>query len=185
MNTSNATFMVAWLAAAATAFGLAVASPSESSVMGEIAPFEARTLANQSVAMPQGLPSGRTLALITFSKAQHRQAESWVEGMNLRHDSSIAWMHMPVIQDPGTPQGRTVIETKLRGHYVGDGEHARLLPAFVDLARFTRAAGLTNRQAGYAVVLNQRGEVLARVEGQFNADKAQALRETLAGTEHF
>ena len=64
-------------------------------------------------------------------------------------------------------------------------EWARLLPAFVDRTSFIRAAGLTNTRASYAVVLNQRGEVLARAEGHFDADKAQALRETLAGIDQF
>jgi hypothetical protein len=31
----------------------------------------------------------------------------------------------------------------------------------------------------YAVVVNRQGDVLARVEGQFDPCKAQALRETL------
>jgi hypothetical protein len=181
----TAPFMMAWLAAAGAAFGLAVASPNESSVMGEISPFEARTPMNQNIALPQDLPSGRTLALITFSKAHHTQAESWIEGMNLRHDSSIAWVRIPVIEDPGTSDGRSAIETRLRTHYAGDDERVRLLPAFVDRLRFTRAAGLTNTGAGYAVVLNQRGEVLARAEGHYNVDKAQALRETLAGAGAF
>ena len=53
------------------------------------------------------------------------------------------------------------------------------MPVFTDRADFVRAAGLVTTDQSYAVVLNRRGEVLARVEGQFDAEKARTLRETL------
>lgn len=169
----------AWLLAAALAFALAFASPTESNVMGEFAPFESQTLAQQTLRVPDGLPKHRTLALVTFKRDHSAQAESWIQGLNLRNDPSIAWLRMPVINDPGTPQGRNEIKEKLLGHYPGEAERARLLPAFVDRDSYTRAAGLADTGKAYAVVLNRQGDVLARVEGAYNADKARALRETL------
>jgi hypothetical protein len=129
--------------------------------------------------VPDGLPSDRTLALITFQRGQHAQVESWIEGLNLRNDASITWMRMPVVNDPGTLTGRSAVENKLLKHYPADTERARLVPVFTDRASFVRAAGLNGTDQVYAVVVNRQGEVLARVEGQFDADKAQTLRETL------
>lgn len=168
----------AWLLAAALAFALAFSFPTESSVMGEIAPFEAHTLTEQRMRVPDGLPT-RTLALVTFKRAHNEQAESWIQGLNLRSDPSIAWLRMPVINDPGTAQGRDEVKARLLGYYPGAEERARFVPAFVDRSSFTRAAGLTDTDRAYAVVLNRQGDVLARAEGPYSANKARALRETL------
>ena len=168
-----------WLAAAGLALVLAVSAPSESSVMGQLPALMSKTLLQKPVALPAGLPSDRTLALITFQKGQRAQAESWIQGMNLRNDPSIAWMRMPVLNDPGTLKGRTEVEDRLLQHYIGDVERANLVPIFTDRANFVRATGLNGTEQFYAVVVNRRGDVLARVEGEFNEGKAQALRETL------
>ena len=176
---SNVTYLGAWLLAVGLAFGLAVASPNDSSVMGRLPAFMAQTLLRQPVTVPEGLPSDRTLALITFQRGQHTQVESWIQGMNLRNDPSIAWMRMPVVNDPGTMLGRSAVENRLLKHYPEDTERAKLVPVFTDRASFVRSAGLGGTDQVYAVVVNRQGEVLARVEGQFDADKAQTLRETL------
>src|SRR6186713_1396226 len=139
---SNVTYLGAWLLAVALAFGLAVASPNDSSVMGRLPAFMAQTLLRQPVTMPEGLPSDRTLALITFQRGQHAQVESWIQGLNLRNDPSITWMRMPVVNDPGTPVGRSAVENRLLSHYPADTERAKLVPVFTDRASFVRSAGL-------------------------------------------
>ena len=181
-STSIHTF--AWLGAASVAIALALAAPNEASVMGQLPPFMTKTLMQQSMTLPEGLPSDRTLALITFQKGQRAQAEGWIEGLNLRRDPSISWMRMPVLNDPGTPGGRSEVENRLLQHYTADAERARLVPIFTDRASFVRAIGLHSTDRFYAVVVNRRGDVLARIEGAFSEDKAQVLRETLKA-QHF
>lgn len=176
---NTASYVGVWLVAAALAIALALAAPTESSVMGSMPAFMARTLLNQPVTVPEGLPSDRTLALITFQKGHRAQAESWIDGLNLRHDPSIAWMRMPVLNDPGTLSGRTALEDHLLKRYPADTERANLVPVFTDRASFVRSAGLNGTSQSYAVVVNRQGEVLARVEGKFDAEKAETLRETL------
>lgn len=176
---STVSYVALWLAAVGLALALALASPTESSVMGRIPSFMSQTLAQQPMTVPEGLPSNRTLALIAFKRSQHAQVESWIEGLNLRNDSSIAWMRMPVLNDPGTPQGRNAVKDKLLGHYPAEDERARLLPAFVNRELFIRSAGLNSTEQVYAVVLNRQGDVVARVAGKFDPDKAETLRETL------
>ena len=172
-------YTVAWLAAAALAGGLALVAPSDSSVMGELTPFMSRTLLNPPVAVPQGLPAERTLALINFQRGQRPQVESWITGLDLKNDSSIAWICMSVMDDPGDSRSRDDAEDRLMRHYPGEADRARLVPVFTDPASFVRTAGLDGVDQVYAVVLNRNGEVLARVQGAFDPDKAQALRETL------
>ena len=176
---STPTYVAAWLGAVGLALMFAVGAPSESSVMGQMPAFMSQTLTRQPISLPADLRSDRTLALITFRKDQRVQADSWVKGLDLQNDTSITWLRMPVLNDPGTVTGRSAIENRLLKHYPAETERANLVPVFTDRADFVRAAGLTTTDQSYAVVLNRQGDVLARVEGRFDAEKAQTLRETL------
>jgi len=171
--------LAAWLLAVVLALALAFASPTESNVMGRFGPFESQSLTNQSVRVPDGLPHERTLALVTFKRDHWEQAESWIRGMDLRNDPSIFWLRMALINDPGTGPGRHEIKERLLGYYPKEAERARLVPAFVDRPTYTRLAGLSNTTKAYAVVLNRRGDVLARAEGAYSPEKARVLLETL------
>lgn len=177
---TTALYVGAWLGAVCLAFALAIASPNESSVMGHMPDSMSQTLSHQPLVVPEGFPSERTLALITFKGDQRAQAETWIQGLNLKNDASISWMRMPVLNDPGTASGRTAAETRLRLYYSSDSERAKLVPVFTDKADFVRAAGLNGIDQSYAVVVNRKGDVLARVEGKFDAEKAELLRETLS-----
>jgi len=167
------------LLAVSTALLLTTAAPSEKTVMGKLPSFMARTLNQQTISVPGGLPAERTLALIAFRSTQREHIEGCVQGLSLREDPSICWMRMPVINDPGSHAARSVIETKLMRHYPADSERARLMPVFTDRDQFVRAAGLAGTDQVYAVVINREGEVLARAGGEFDADRASSLRETL------
>jgi hypothetical protein len=181
MNRTTVTSL-AWVAAAGLGVGLALWYPTEASVMGQLPAHSTQSLNRTPVSLPEGLPSDRTLALVTFNRNQRSQADSWIEGLNLKNDTSISWVRIPVLGENSTPDGRSDAENRLLGRYTADEERARMLPMFVDKASFARATGLKSTDQGYAVVLNRQGEVLARVEGPFDSDKAQLLRETLAVT---
>ncbi len=178
MNTTLSSTL-AWLLAVATAMALAWASPNEASVMGRLPAFMASTLDRQAVSVPEGLPAERTLALIAFKGTQRAHIEGWIQGLNLKDDPSITWLRMPVLNDPGNAAGRSDIETRLLRKYPADAERARMMPVFTDRDQFVRSAGLSGTDQVYAVVVNRQGDVLARAEGMFDADKAQSLRETL------
>ena len=181
MNRTTTTTLV-WLAVAATGVGFAFLSPNESKVMGQLPSHATQTLTRTPVSLPEGLPSERTLALVTFSRTQRGQADSWVEGMNLKNDPSISWIRIPVLNDPDTPDGRATAENRLLERYTEEAERTKMHPMFINKVEFAKATGLKSIDQSYAIVLNRQGDVLARVEGPFNADKAQTLRETLTST---
>ena len=79
--------------------------PKRKNRRGQAAFFEGANAepANQDRARrPACLPAERALALIAFNSAQREHIEGWVQGLNLRAGPSIAWMRMPVINDPGS-----------------------------------------------------------------------------------
>ncbi len=181
MNRTTGTTL-AWVAAAGLGIGFAKLYPTESSVMGQLPAHSTQSLSRTPVSLPEGLPSDRTLALVTFNRDQRGQADSWIDGLNLKNDASISWVRIPVLGESGTQNARSDAENRLLGRYTADIERAKMLPMFVDKAAFARATGLNSTAQSYAVVLNRQGEVLARVEGSFDPAKAQTLRETLAGS---
>jgi len=170
---------LAWLAAVSAALVFAIAGPNESNVMGRLPELTVKRLDQQLIALPRGLTADRTLVLVAYSKAQREEIESWVKGLRLDKDSSIAWIKMPLVNDPGNEAVRNAVERKLLAQHPADSERSRIVPVFTDRQAFIRAAGLSGHEHASVLVLNRDGKVLARAEGRFDEDKAQALRETL------
>ena len=170
---------LAWLAAVTAALVFAVAAPNESNVMGRLPELTVKRLDQQRIVLPRGLTADRTLVLVAYSKSQRNEIESWIRGLRLDQDSSIAWIKMPVLNDPGDEDVRNAVERKLLAQHPADSERSRIVPVFTDRQAFIRAAGLSGPEHASVLVLNRDGKILARAEGRFDEQKAQALRETL------
>jgi hypothetical protein len=170
---------LAWLAAVTAALVLALAAPNESNFLGQLPKLSVKRLDQQRVVLPQELPAPRTLALVAFRSSQREEIRSWVQGLRLDQDDSIAWFKMPVLKDPGSESARNDIEGVLLARHPGEMDRARLVPVFTDRDAFIRATGLPGDEHAWVLVLDREGKVLARAEGRFDQDKAQALRETL------
>jgi hypothetical protein len=179
MPTTIWTPTLAWLAAATGALVLAVAAPSESNVMGRLPSPTAKRLEQQQLA--PFVAAGRSLALVGFHSNQRGEIRSWIDGLKLHQDSQIAWFKMPVLDDPGTDDARQAIESQLLARHAAGTQRAPMVPVFTNQSDFVRAAGLSGRDHASVLVLNREGRVLARAQGQYDPDKAQALRETLSG----
>lgn len=171
--------VLVWLAAVTAALLLAAAAPNESKLMGRLPPLHAKRLNQQPIALPHGLPAGRTLALVAFHREQRREVESWIKGMGLRDNDAIPWLKMPVLDDPGSADARNAIETRILARHASDAVRSRLVPIFTDREAFIRAAGLSGASHASVLVLDRNGKVLARAEGGYDRDKAAAMRETL------
>lgn len=173
-----------WVGVVLAALALAMATPRETSVMGRLPTLTGHWVAQQplnlqKVDLPQGLPAERTLALVTFHRDQRKDADSWIQGLQLETDPSIAWVRMPVINNVGDAAARSAAEDRLRTRYATEAERKNLMPVFTDRAAFVQSAALASVDQAYVLVINRNGEVLARVSGQYDETKAQALRETL------
>lgn len=175
---------VFWLAAVLLACALALGFPSERSVMGSLPPLAAKDLNHKRLQLPADLGAERTLALIGFDRSHALGLDSWVKGLRLQDEPGIAWLRMPVLNDPGNASHREALEAFLLARYPNRQDRARMVPVFTDRDQFVRAAGLTSTRQPHAVVLSRSGEVLARAEGWYSEEKAQALLETLAETTH-
>ena len=171
--------VIAWLAAVTVALLLAVAAPNESALMGRMPTLNAKRLNQQPIALPAGLPAGRTLALVAFERGHRAEVESWIKGMELRENGPIEWLKIPVLDDPGSELARSDIEKRILSRHTALVDQSRLVPVFTNREAFIRAAGLTSSEHAWVLVIGRDGQVLARAEGEYSEEKGQALRETL------
>ena len=168
-----------WVAAIAAAVALALLAPEERALLGRVPNLSAKRLDQRQLALPQELPAERTLAVVVFRRSQREEAHSWIEGMRLRHDRTIPWLKIPVLDDPGSESERLAIETNLLSRHASAHDRSQLVLLFTDREAFVRAAQLPNSDHAAVLVLDRQGTVLARADGAFDENKAQALRETL------
>jgi hypothetical protein len=171
--------VIAWLAAVTVALLLAFAAPNESTLMGRMPALNAKRLNQQPIALPEGLPAGRTLALVAFHRGHRDEIESWIKGMELREDGPIQWLRIPVLDDPGSESARTDIEKRILARHSAPVDQSRLVPVFTNREAFIRAAGLSSSDHAWVLVIGRDGQVLARAEGEYSEEKGQALRQTL------
>ena len=185
MATTIWTPVLGWVAAIGAAFALAAAAPTERGLLGKLPSFTARRLHDQTqVALPQQLPSMRTLALVVFKNSQQDEAQGWIDGLRLRDEPSIAWVRIPVFSDRGDESHRRIKEALLLARFPSDEERARLMAVVTDKDAFVRSAGLAGMDHVSVLVLDRSGNVLAKAQGPFDQAKGQALRQTLlAGTD--
>jgi hypothetical protein len=170
---------LAWLAAASVAFMFAFAGPKESNFLGHVPTLKAKRLDQQSVVLPHSLEADRTLVLVAFRRTQRDEIDSWIRGLDLHQNSPIAWFKMPVLDDPGSEVARSNIESRLLERHQTESDRSRLVPVFTNREAFLRAAAMSDAEHAWVLVLNRKGEVLARAQGAFDQQKAEALRETL------
>jgi len=89
--------VLGWVGAIGAALAFAFAAPSERGLLGKFPSFTAKRMHDQApIALPQQLPSDRTLALVVFKNSQQGEAQGWIDGLKLNQDSPIAWVRIPV-----------------------------------------------------------------------------------------
>lgn len=171
------TYPWTWVAVVLLALLFALATPRATGVMGRL-PVEVGQKLEQKP-LPAGNGDERILALVTFHKEQRAQVDSWVAGLKLHDNAGISWFRMPVINDPKDAEKRAAAEDRLLARYSSARERARLLPVFTDRAAFIEATGLRRTDQAMVLVITRNGEVLARVLGEFDEDKAQIVRDMM------
>lgn len=170
------TYPLAWCAVVVVALLLAFGAPRYHHAVGRL-PAEVGVQLERVPARATE-PDGRMLALVTFQRDQRAVAETWIRGLNL-HEGSVMWVRMPVVNDPGEPGLRAQAEGRLLARYPSPHERNNLLPVFTNRATFLQLARLSDSEQPWVLVINRRGDILARVAGPYDPDKAATLLDTL------
>ncbi len=166
-----------WLVVVLVAILLALATPRGVGTLGHLPPTVGKSLADKVV--PDDVSDRPIVALVSFQKQHREQVDGWVAGLALRQNKEIPWVRMPVIDDPGDETQRLAIQQRIHARYQVDQELARLMPVFTDRSAFMQATGVPTTEHAVVMVLNRNGDVLARVVGTYDEDKARTVRDAL------
>jgi hypothetical protein len=170
------TWLVVVLAAALLAFAVPRAHPP----LGRLPPDIGHKLDRVPIAAVR--EDERIIVLVTFRRDQRQVAEDWINGLKLR-ERAVVWVRMPVVDDPGSADLRAQAEGHLMARYANPAERDNLVPLVTDRAMFVQATGLRDTSQAHVLVINRRGEVLARVAGEFDANKAATVMDTVTLSE--
>lgn len=168
----------AWMLTVGAAVGLTLLAPTGLSVLGNLPRVAASDLNRKQLSFPEDLPAPRTLVFVTFKRGQDIDAGHWVEAMGLQENSAVPWMRLRVF-DTAANQHRDVIENKLQATYTTPHSRSTVVPLFTDRDEFASALGLPSHNSMYAIVIDREGHVLARADGLYDPDKANALLNRL------
>ena len=139
-------------------------------------PTRAADLNGKSIQLPDGLPGDRTLVLIGFQREQQDDIDSWIEGLGLK-ESRMAWLEMPVIEDPGAA-GQFFIDTGMRAGLPGEDVRAHVVTIYTNKDQFKSAMGIPSEDVQAAVV-DRSGHILFRTQGRFNPDDGARIRKLM------
>ena len=179
MSSTRWTPLLGWVAAAGAAVALSFYAPYERLVLGKLPSAATQRLAEIQQVAPPDSPPRRVLALVAFEGSRREEIQGWIDGLQLQREFRIAWIKLPVVQDPGDEESRRDIERRLHEAWPRVAERSRLVPLFTDRAAFVRETGLSDPDHASVLVVDRDGNVLARAQGPFDPAKAQALRETV------
>jgi len=146
-----------------TAFGIECASSSIPHVAGN-------SLAGEKVEFPKDLNGPLTFFIIGFSQKSADQATEWgkaIDGLEPCHGRRLTWFQLPVIASaPGFVRPlivrsmRTGLTPSLQRHFVPITDHEgdwKLVAGY--------QAADPQKDDAYVVVLDQKGQILARWHG--------------------
>lgn len=166
-----------WLVVVVVAVLLALATPRGIGTLGHLPTGIGKSLAHKAGHSDDD--ERPMMVLVSFHKHHKSDADSWVEGLALHQNRAISWIRMPVMDDPGDVALRAAKQERVHARYQAEQERSRLLPVFTDRPAFMQATGLPNAEHMVVLVLNRSGDVLARVAGPYDEDKARIVRDTL------
>jgi hypothetical protein len=171
------TIFVLYTLVAACTYSFAQVTPVKT--QGLMPTIKAETLNEREVTLPQDLPGEKTLVLIAFEREQQKNVDTWVSGLNLK-SNPFAWIETPVI-DPKNPIFRAFINNGMRRGIPDTDIREKTITLYTNRAEFVKSMGMNPSTSTItAAVVDRKGAVLAKAEGDYSAEKAAALLAALA-----
>jgi hypothetical protein len=149
------------------------------SLAGNIPRIESTDLNKKSIVWPDDLPNGKTILIVGFDSKQQPNIDSWVSGLRLNKANAPSWYEIPLIDDPGAI-GRWFINSGMRSGIPGVTTRSHVVTVYGDKAKIMRTMGISGETLVHVLVVNQKGEILTRVSGDYSADSAKRINTVLA-----
>lgn len=137
--------------------------------------LQAKDLNGRMLALPKDLPGDRTIAIVALQREQQANVDTWTRGLKLP-ESSLPWLELPVIDDPGA-FARWFIAGGMRRGIRDHTLWQHVVTLYTRKADLKRALEIANESTVYVLVLDREGRVVERVSGDYSpAGAEQVLR---------
>ncbi|MEM7569929.1 MAG: hypothetical protein AAF337_09045 [Pseudomonadota bacterium] len=141
--------------------------------------LETENLLGDKVVFPADLPGDPTLVLVAFERGQQSDIDAWVTALDLKGDSPIAWLELPVVG------GKARFIKPLLDGWMRDGipdleAQARVFTVYSSRKRFRRDVGMEKARAILALVVQPDGVIVSAHQGPPTPASMAATRTAFA-----
>ncbi|MBV9671119.1 MAG: hypothetical protein JOZ43_09200 [Acidobacteriales bacterium] len=138
--------------------------------------LKASNLEGRRLSLPQDFEGERNLVFIAFAREQQKDVDTWLREMPrfTSLDSSLRYYELPTISRLNA-FSRWFIDNGMRRGIPDRNARARTITLYIDKQPFESALQIQTEKTIYALLLDRKGNVLWRTEGDFDETKAQEL----------
>lgn len=139
----------------------------------------AKNLNNEEVTLPDDLAGKPALVLVAFKQRQQVNVNTWLDQLDLIESTidGVRVIETPTISGKKWGWMAGFIDGGMRSGIPDPQARARTITLYTDVGTFRQALGLESEDTIYGVLLDEQGEVIEIVEGDFEQSKLDRLAE--------
>jgi hypothetical protein len=137
-------------------------------------------LEGRAFTLPKDLEGVYNLLFIAFQREQQIDIDSWLPfaKQQVKEYPSLAYYELPTIYR-GNPLFRWGLNTGMRIGIPDKKAREVTITLYLDKKAFRNALDIPDEERIYVLLVNNKGEVLWRIEGPFNEEKGRDLKQAI------
>ncbi len=141
----------------------------------------AENLNKEEITLPTDLAGNPALILVAYKQQQQTNVNTWLDRMD---EIQTAIPGVQIIETPTISSGRWgwmagFIDGGMRSGIPDPDARARTITLYTDVSLFNQALMIEDTDTIYAVLLDEAGEVVTTIEGDFTEEKISMLAGSL------
>ena len=145
-------------------------------------PVKAANLSGKEMQMPGDFSGEYNLVLIAFERKQQTNVDTWLKPLVKLSEAhkGLRYYELPTI-DKLNAMTRFFINTGMKSGIPDKAQRDRTITLYIDKKPFKDTLKITSEKTIYALLLDRKGDVVWRAEGDYTEDKGKELEQFLAG----
>ncbi len=141
----------------------------------------AKNLNNEEVTLPDDLSENPALVLVAFKQRQQVNVNTWLDQLDLIESTidGVRVIETPTISGKKWGWMAGFIDGGMRSGIPDPEARARTITLYTDVGTFRQALGLESEDTIYGVLLDEQGEVIEVVDGDFEQGKLDRLARAI------
>jgi len=141
----------------------------------------ASNLEKQEFTLPADFEGSSNLVLVAFEREQQKNIDTWLHEMKRFEDlyPNFRYYELPTIERPNAFV-RWFIDNGMRRGIPDRKARQRTITLYVEKKQFCEALAISNQKQIYAFLVDRKGNVLWRAEGDFDEAKGASLNSALS-----